>query len=165
MSAMTPKLILGSLASLSMTSLLLASLPASAKPVLSNNSQQDRSTTLSGNLHQSNRPTASPSEIQSRATQPASAYKPAVLAPMSSTTPMQHQNAPHISQVLHLGSRGESVRTLQALLKKEGLYEGTVDGIFGRQTRTAVMAFQRIHGLRADGIVGSHTQAAINNLA
>lgn len=36
------------------------------------------------------------------------------------------------------------------------------DGIFGRLTEEAVMAFQRSHGLEADGVVGQKTWAALN---
>lgn len=36
-----------------------------------------------------------------------------------------------------------------------------VDGISGRQTRSAIRSFQRRHGLKADGIVGEKTEAAI----
>ncbi len=37
----------------------------------------------------------------------------------------------------------------------------TVDGIYGRQTRDAVLAFQKAHGLIADGIVGPRTLDAL----
>ena len=47
------------------------------------------------------------------------------------------------------------VRLQQALLK-EG-YSLAVDGIYGRQTRRAVIQFQRAKGLKADGIAGNET--------
>jgi peptidoglycan hydrolase-like protein with peptidoglycan-binding domain len=37
----------------------------------------------------------------------------------------------------------------------------TVDGTFGPQTKTAVEAFQRSHGLAVDGVVGPSTRAAL----
>jgi N-acetylmuramoyl-L-alanine amidase len=51
------------------------------------------------------------------------------------------------------GSRGEVVKQIQRALH---LIE---DGIYGRQTEEAVRAFQREHGLKADGIVGPATLA------
>lgn len=41
---------------------------------------------------------------------------------------------------------------------------GKVDGIFGAGTRAAVIAFQRAHGLSADGIVGKNTWRALLGL-
>lgn len=37
----------------------------------------------------------------------------------------------------------------------------TADGIFGKQTESAVRAYQQAHGLTVDGIVGSKTWAAL----
>ena len=42
------------------------------------------------------------------------------------------------------GSRGEEVRQIQQKLKNWGYYTGSVDGIFGVQTKKAVVAFQKI---------------------
>jgi N-acetylmuramoyl-L-alanine amidase len=56
---------------------------------------------------------------------------------------------------LRKGSRGEQVKILQRHLH---LID---DGIFGVLTRDAVIAFQKSHGLVADGIVGSKTWNAI----
>lgn len=36
-----------------------------------------------------------------------------------------------------------------------------VDGVVGQQTRSAIRSFQQRQGLKVDGIVGSHTQAAL----
>jgi peptidoglycan hydrolase-like protein with peptidoglycan-binding domain len=62
---------------------------------------------------------------------------------------------------LRRGSRGTAVRTLQNRLKALGYSVGTVDGIFGAKTDTAVRAFQRKKRLTADGIVGAKTWAAL----
>lgn len=56
-----------------------------------------------------------------------------------------------------LGSRGDEVRRVQQKLKQLGYYKGSVDGIFGVQTQTAVKAFQRNCGLTVDGIAGPKT--------
>jgi len=39
-----------------------------------------------------------------------------------------------------------------------------VDGTFGSQTQTALIAFQRANGLEADGVVGPQTQEALDRL-
>ena len=55
--------------------------------------------------------------------------------------------------MLRVGSRGEQVRQVQTWL---GL---TADGVYGPQTKTAVMNYQGRHGLGVDGLVGSVTLA------
>lgn len=64
-------------------------------------------------------------------------------------------------QVLRRGARGAAVETLQAALGALGYDVGTADGSYGEGTRQAVMAFQRAHGLKADGVAGSATIAAM----
>lgn len=63
--------------------------------------------------------------------------------------------------VITQGSRGETVKTIQRKLKRWGYYSGSVDGIFGSQTKAAVKKFQAKNGLTADGIVGAKTLAAL----
>jgi peptidoglycan hydrolase-like protein with peptidoglycan-binding domain len=48
------------------------------------------------------------------------------------------------------------VRSLQYLLRARGA-SISVDGVFGSQTRAAVVAFQRSHRLVVDGVAGSQT--------
>ena len=52
-------------------------------------------------------------------------------------------------------------RTIKTKLKRWGYYKGSVDGIYGSQTREAVKYFQRKNGLAVDGIVGPNTAAAL----
>ncbi|WP_366945258.1 peptidoglycan-binding domain-containing protein [uncultured Metabacillus sp.] len=59
------------------------------------------------------------------------------------------------------GSSGEYVEFLQAFLYTAGYYNGSIDGIFGSGTRSAVIAFQNNRGLSADGIVGDGTWNSI----
>ncbi len=59
------------------------------------------------------------------------------------------------------GSCGEEVRNIQSKLKDRGLYAGNIDGIFGKQTKNAVLEFQRQNGLVADGIAGPNTLNAL----
>jgi len=63
--------------------------------------------------------------------------------------------------VLRLGDRGSQVRQLQEKLSSLGYLKGHSDGIFGNNTRNAVIAFQRDHKLSADGIVGTMTLKAL----
>ena len=58
------------------------------------------------------------------------------------------------------GSRGEMVKQIQRALAGAGLAV-IVDGIYRSNTRDAVIAFQREHGLAADGIVGAKTLALL----
>lgn len=57
--------------------------------------------------------------------------------------------------VLRPGSRGPAVRTLQVALRVPA------SGRFGRATTSAVVRFQRAHGLVADGVVGRATWDAM----
>jgi g-D-glutamyl-meso-diaminopimelate peptidase len=60
-------------------------------------------------------------------------------------------------EVLRLGSRGANVKLVQSLLAKIGYNPGAIDGVFGLQTRQAVIEFQRDNGLVPDGVVGPAT--------
>lgn len=62
---------------------------------------------------------------------------------------------------LKQGSKGEDVRKLQTKLKRWGYYSGSVDGVFGSGTKSAVIAFQKKNGLSADGVVGTATAKAL----
>lgn len=59
------------------------------------------------------------------------------------------------------GSKGDVVKSIQSNLKKWGYYTGSVDGIYGYKTYTAVKKFQSKNGLKADGVVGDKTLAAL----
>ncbi len=63
--------------------------------------------------------------------------------------------------VYRQGSTGSTVKTIQKKLKNWGYYKGSVDGIFGSQTKSAVKYFQRKNGLTVDGIVGNQTLKAL----
>ena len=67
-------------------------------------------------------------------------------------------------RTLQLSSRGQDVQTLQRLLYRAGL--GVIqDGIFGRITQEAVMAFQKENKLTPDGIVGPKTWELLLSLS
>lgn len=62
-----------------------------------------------------------------------------------------------VSTLSKMGSRGDEVRRIQQKLKSMGYYTGSVDGIYGTQTQSAVRKFQRDNGLTVDGIAGPKT--------
>ncbi len=64
---------------------------------------------------------------------------------------------------LQQGATGAQVTDLQNKLRAAGLGIAA-DGVFGPQTRNAVIAFQRARGLTVDGIVGPQTWAALNQV-
>lgn len=59
------------------------------------------------------------------------------------------------------GSTSDTVRTIQSKLKNWGYYDGSVDGIYGYGTYTAVKKFQQKNGLNVDGVVGTATLNAL----
>ncbi|MFJ4572626.1 peptidoglycan-binding protein [Streptomyces sp. NPDC088846] len=59
------------------------------------------------------------------------------------------------------GSTGAQVRAVQQLLGEQGHPVGAVDGSFGAATQSAVTAYQSVHGLDADGVVGASTWTAL----
>ena len=59
------------------------------------------------------------------------------------------------------GSRGDEVRQIQTKLKNWGYYSGSVDGIYGSATLSAVKSFQNKNGLTVDGIAGTKTLQAM----
>jgi hypothetical protein len=62
-----------------------------------------------------------------------------------------------VARTLRKGDRTPAVADLQRALGALGLYSQAVDGVFGDSTGAAVLAFQRDHGLAADGIAGPTT--------
>ena len=63
--------------------------------------------------------------------------------------------------IIKQGSSGNEVKEVQRRLKLWGYYNGSVDGVFGKGTRSAVIAFQKKNGLTADGVVGKSTYKAL----
>jgi hypothetical protein len=68
---------------------------------------------------------------------------------------------PPSAQMLSLGDRGPQVEDLQRALNAAGAGL-LVDGIFGRDTQAAILAFQGKRGLTVDGIANRETLAALN---
>lgn len=63
---------------------------------------------------------------------------------------------------LKKGSVGPIVEFLQNILKQLGFYFGKIDGIYGTNTRNAVINFQNSIGINSDGIVGPVTWNALS---
>ena len=55
-----------------------------------------------------------------------------------------------------------TTREIQTALKNSGYYQGTIDGKMGRLTKSAITAFQKENGLKADGVVGQQTWAKLS---
>jgi hypothetical protein len=54
-----------------------------------------------------------------------------------------------------------NIAALQVALRATGLYGGTVDGVDGPGTHSAVARYQGLHGLVSDGTAGTATRAAL----
>ena len=65
-------------------------------------------------------------------------------------------------KTLTYGSTGPLVEFLQNILKILGFYYSNIDGVFGRNTLSAVINFQRNFELYPDGIVGATTWHALS---
>ena len=63
--------------------------------------------------------------------------------------------------VLRQGARGSDVKEMQRRLKQWGYYDGSIDGVFGTGTRSALIRFQKKNGLTADGVAGQETFKAL----
>jgi len=65
------------------------------------------------------------------------------------------------SAAVYWGMRGQQVRQVQQKLRQWGYFDGEVDGVFGQETYDAVIRFQKKNGLKADGVAGAQTLAAM----
>lgn len=61
-----------------------------------------------------------------------------------------------VNEVAQVATSADN-KSIQRRLKELGYYNGSIDGIYGSQTRNAVIRFQKDYGLSADGIVGPKT--------
>ncbi|MEW5856799.1 MAG: peptidoglycan-binding domain-containing protein [Cyanobacteriota bacterium] len=85
--------------------------------------------------------------------------------PIENTAPAKFnplaRYSPSPAPILKNGSQGAVVTEVQTVLKQQGLYKGGIDGVYGSQTRSAVIAFQQARNLSPDGIVGPQTWQAM----
>lgn len=79
----------------------------------------------------------------------------------SATLPLAQGRLPRLARTtrptLQLGSTGETVQELQAVLRLLGYYSGPVDGQYLEATEAAVREFQTAAELTPDGVVGPAT--------
>jgi len=92
---------------------------------------------------------------------------PPIVIPPGAPCPLRHFSNGTISQYLRINRRDGvngvfQVSQLQRFLNGLGLGAGTADGIFGSNTKLAVISYQILKGLSADGIVGPNTRTSIN---
>ncbi|HHU02305.1 MAG: peptidoglycan-binding domain-containing protein [Christensenellales bacterium] len=71
---------------------------------------------------------------------------------------------PSMAYELRYKDTGTRVGMLQNQLKYLGYYNGPISNKFGYELYLAVRSFQRVNGLKVDGIAGPNTLAVINSL-
>jgi len=59
------------------------------------------------------------------------------------------------------GSSGSTVTKIQQRLSNWGYYSGSIDGVYGSRTESAVKRFQQKNGLEPDGVAGPATLTAL----
>ncbi len=59
------------------------------------------------------------------------------------------------------GDQGDAVKAIQQALTDLKLYTGAIDGKYGSKSQDAIKAFQKANSLKADGIIGTKTYAAL----
>lgn len=75
---------------------------------------------------------------------------------VSSSQPAVQETA-----IVNAQSAKSDIKLIQTKLKNWGYYTGSVDGIYGSKTKSAVKLFQKRNGLVVDGIVGNKTLSAM----
>ncbi|MDO4740742.1 MAG: peptidoglycan-binding protein, partial [Eubacteriales bacterium] len=83
--------------------------------------------------------------------------------PASSSDPLPRNDAAAPAPDSHYdelkkGDKGEKVKDLQEALISKGYLSEKADGIFGKNTQTAVKEFQKANGMKATGIADDATQ-------
>lgn len=81
------------------------------------------------------------------------------------TTTTTSPTQPTVARILKLSVPrmiGDDVLALQTYLNTKGYDVGTLDGVLGTKTRTAVIAFQTANNLTPDGLVGAKTMEVLN---
>jgi peptidoglycan hydrolase-like protein with peptidoglycan-binding domain len=80
----------------------------------------------------------------------------------TTTTPIDPTTiAEPAGELLESGSVGTRTKAVQQALKDQHYDPGEPDGKFGLKTTMSVWAFQQLHGLPADGVVGPDTEKLI----
>jgi peptidoglycan DL-endopeptidase CwlO len=74
-------------------------------------------------------------------------------------SPVVYAAAPTV--LMKQGASGDEVYVLQLKLQENGYYQDAPDGIFGSETKQAVIDFQLAAGLQVDGVAGAATMRAL----
>ncbi len=72
-----------------------------------------------------------------------------------------NEYSPSSAPLLRRGIVSSTVQDVQILLRRLGFYYGPIDGIYGAQTASGVITFQRSRNLIANGAVDSRTWEAL----
>lgn len=100
-----------------------------------------------------------PTETTAPEPTPVPAPQPVTPAPAPEPVPAP---APDPEPAAEQPSLTRDVVQVQERLRELGYLVGPADGRPGQQTTGAIMAFQRVHGLAVDGVVGPQTIAALD---
>ncbi len=79
----------------------------------------------------------------------------------SSNTAAQIEALGKAPAPMRVGDKSSDVKKLQKALKILGYYNSSIDGDYGKGTKSAVKAYQKDHRLSADGIAGKATVKSI----
>lgn len=85
----------------------------------------------------------------------------ATIAAAALLTPAESLANPNAPYIYFDGQTGRAVQCVQYILRMCTGHDLVLDGIYGPQTRQAVLDLQRFFGLRADGVVGPLTGDAL----
>lgn len=80
-----------------------------------------------------------------------------IVGPMTWNYICNGENSLPIISRMSPNPNGQMIKEVQRILKADGYYAGTLDGIFGFQTEAAVKLYQKDSFLVQDGIVGPTT--------
>jgi hypothetical protein len=64
-------------------------------------------------------------------------------------------------KLFFLGTKGDEVARIQAVLARDKYYQAAIDGVYGPQTHKAVLGYQLAEKLVVDGLVGPKTWAKL----
>ena len=82
-------------------------------------------------------------------------------APVGQAPVAQAEPQPQ-AQPLHVAMAGDDVRNAQRQLRAQGYYHGRIDGLYGPQTRRAVIAYQRHNDLQRTATLDADTMARLS---
>lgn len=156
---------IGVISAISAAGLLFGGLEAKAQTTDSNQMNQMDQNQINQSPTQPNQNNAAPTSPST--VQPSQNNSPSTITlpstPSTDGTSPLSQYSPNQAPILRVGSQGQAVKDVQALLSQQGLYRNAPDGVYGSQTQAAVRQFQQSQNLPVDGIVGPQTWGAMLN--